>query len=294
MQIVHGDEIPVVSNGAGVRTGTVGKQILLTGDPASPDNFKFGLFHQSGEFFSPRHRHNFCQIRAQLEGDCAYGRSGKMTPGTVGFFPEGAYYGPQGPDVGETYTAALQFGGPGGQGLLTNAQTAEAKKELLKNGTFENGVYRRNPDAPGKRNVDGFEAVWEQVSGRKLVYPEAQYTEPFLMKPEGYRWMPLAGVSGVEQKTLGVFMDCEIPCALFKVEPKATFTAKGRGIFLVLSGRGALAGDTFRTFTSLYLNTGETAQFRAEALSEILLMGMPDLADIQTVAPAERQLEAAY
>ena len=156
------------------------------------------------------------------------------------------------------------------------------------------GSIRRNADVPGKRNVDGFEAVWEQVSGRKLVYPEAQYTEPFLMKPEGYKWTPLAGAVGVEQKTLGVFMDCEIPCTLFKVEPKATFTAKGRGIFLVLSGRGALAGETFRTYTSLYLDTGETAQFKADEVSEILLMGMPDLADIQTFAPAERQLEAAH
>jgi hypothetical protein len=68
MQIAHGDEVPIVCDGGGVRTGKVGKQFLLMGDPASPGNFKFGLFHQYGDFFSPRHRHNFCQFRVQLEG----------------------------------------------------------------------------------------------------------------------------------------------------------------------------------------------------------------------------------
>jgi len=114
MQIAHGDEVPVVCDGGGVRTGKVGKQFLLSGDPASPGNFKFGLFHQYGDFFSPRHRHNFCQFRVQLEGLCEYGLSGKMDPGTIGYFPEGAYYGPQGPDAGDTYTASLQLRGPSG------------------------------------------------------------------------------------------------------------------------------------------------------------------------------------
>ena len=89
MQIAHGDEVPVVCDGGGVRTGKVGKQFLLSGDPASPGNFKFGLFHQYSDFFSPRHRHNFCQFRVQLEGLCEYGLSGRMEPGTIGYFPEG-------------------------------------------------------------------------------------------------------------------------------------------------------------------------------------------------------------
>ncbi|HWA20918.1 MAG TPA: hypothetical protein VG735_00820 [Caulobacterales bacterium] len=281
MQIVHGDEVEIRCDGGGVRTGKVGKQIMLTGDPESPDNFKYGLFHQYGSFFSPRHRHNFCQIRAQLEGDCKYGKTITMRPGTVGYFPEGVHYGPQGPDVGDTYTATLQFGGLSGSGLLTTQQLADAKRELSKTGTFENGIFHRNEGEPGKRNVDGFEAVWEQIAGRKLVYPEAQYAEPIFMYPENYRWVPISGSAGVEEKSMGSFAGGQVKVAHYRVSPGATFTAKGRGVFLVLSGGGDLEGEKFRIYTSLYLNTGEKAQFKANRVSEILLMGMPDLAEIR-------------
>jgi hypothetical protein len=292
MQIAHGEEVPVVCDGGGVRTGKVGKQLLLSGDPSSAGNFKFGLFHQYGNFFSPRHRHNFCQFRVQLEGLCEYGLSGKMEPGTIGYFPEGAYYGPQGPDVGDTYTATLQFGGPSGSGLLTPEQTAAAKKELLKIGFFQEGVFHRNPDVPGKSTMDGFEAIWEQVNGRPLVYPEPQYATPVMMYPDNYQWMPADGASGVEEKVLGVFTDCQIPCALHRLQPGATFTAHGRGVFLVMSGHGAVEGDTFRRFTSVYLDTGETTRFAADRVSEILLLGMPDVAAIETYAPVEVASEA--
>ena len=277
MQIAHGDEVPIVCDGGGVRTGKVGKQFLLMGDPASPGNFKFGLFHQYGDFYSPRHRHNFCQFRVQLEGPCEYGLSGKMKPGTIGYFPEGTYYGPQGPDTEDTYTATLQFGGPSGSGLLTPEQTIAAKKELLKFGTFEKGVFRPNPDVTDRRNMDGFEAIWEHINGRKLVYPEPQYAAPVLMYPDHYQWMPVSGASGVEEKAMGLFTDCQIPCAMYRVQPGATLTAHGRGILMVMSGGGAVAGDRFRQYTSVYLDTGETTQFHANEVSEILLLGMPDV-----------------
>jgi hypothetical protein len=293
MQIVHGDEVPIDTGGGGVRTGKVGKQILLCGDETSPGNFKFGLFHQYGDFESPRHRHNFCQFRFELEGLCNYASDGKLTPGTLGYFPEGAYYGPQGPDTDITYTATLQFGGPGGQGLLTNQQAAEAKKELSKIGVFEGGVFRRNEGVPGKKNMDGYEAVWEQVAGRQLVYPEAQYTAPILMHVDNYQWMPVDGSPGVSIKAMGVFTDCEIPCAVYRVETGADFLAEGRGIFLVLSGRGNLEGETFRTYTSLYLDTGESAHFKADQLSEIVLMGLPNVADMKQNQMAGRHREAA-
>src|SRR5690349_8103687 len=43
--------------------------------------------------FSPRHRHNFDQIRFILEGSWEYARK-RYGAGWLGFFPEGAFYGP--------------------------------------------------------------------------------------------------------------------------------------------------------------------------------------------------------
>jgi hypothetical protein len=112
-----------------------------------------------------------------------------------------------------------------------------------------------------------------------------------MMYSDNYQWMPVAGADGVEEKLMGVFTDCRIPCALYRLQPGATFTAQGRGIFLVMSGRGPLEGDTFRQYTSVYLDTGETTRFRADEVSEILLMGMPDVAAIQTHSPVEAARE---
>ena len=61
---------------------------------------------------------------------------------------------------------------------------------------------------------------------------------------------------------------------------------------MVVSGRGAVEGDTFRRFTSVYLDTGETTGFKADDVSEILLLGMPDVALIETYAPGEVASEA--
>jgi hypothetical protein len=287
MQMAHGDEVAVFNDNTSVRTGKVDKQILIKGEPGSPGNFKFGLFGQHDGFYSPRHRHNFCQFRVQLTGVCDYALTGKMTTGTVAFIPEGAYYGPQGPDVGDSYTATVQFGGPSGQGYVTFEEKQAAKAALDKIGVFEKGVFRRNPGVPGKKNMDGFEALWEQVAGRELIYPQPQYQNPVLMHPENFQWTPLAGVAGVEQKALGVFTDCQIPCVLYRLSAGTSLQVKGRGVFLVMSGDGALESQTFRRFTALYLDTGEIARFKAQTVAEILLLGLPNVADLQIHAPAK-------
>ena len=58
-------------------------------------------------------------------------------------------------------------------------------------------------------------------------------------------------------------------------------TARGRGVFLVLEGRGTLADQPYRPLTGLYLGDGESATFRAVERSDILLLGLPALARMQ-------------
>ena len=45
-------------------------------------------------YFTPRHRHNFDQIRHTLSGIQSTGL-GDLAAGECGYFPEGSYYGPQ-------------------------------------------------------------------------------------------------------------------------------------------------------------------------------------------------------
>src|SRR4030088_2898167 len=47
-------------------------------------------------YFTPRHRHNFDQIRYTLTGIQSTGL-GDLAAGECGYFPEGSHYGPQKP-----------------------------------------------------------------------------------------------------------------------------------------------------------------------------------------------------
>src|SRR5262249_2622142 len=155
-----------------------------------------------GDFLSPRHRHNFDQFRVQLEGTMNFDRNGKMAPGTVGYFPEGAPYGPQTSD-GRSVTAVLQFGSASGSGYLSPEEVEAATGELKKFGTFKDGLFHRNAEVEGRRSTDGYQAIWEHVNGRVMEYPKPRYRDPIMADPANYEWLPIAGAPGAFHKPLG-------------------------------------------------------------------------------------------
>jgi hypothetical protein len=191
--------------------------------------------------------------------------------------------------------AVVQFGGPSGSGYLSQQQVNAAFDEMKKFGVFDKGVFRRNEGVPGKKNMDSFQAVWEYANQRPMVYPKPQYADPILMNPAHVRWMPLAGAEGVEVKTLGTFTDCQIGCARYRVAGGSSFTGKGRGLFLVLSGKGVVAGEPTRRYTAVYLEDGEQVTFEAEETTEIQLLGLPaeSLIGRQPLADEASEDEAA-
>jgi len=289
MMIVQGDEQPILDSRT-VRGGELRKQHLLVGEDLGPGNFFFVLAYQKGDFYSPRHHHNFDQFRYQIEGECSFGpTNGVMKPGTLGYFTEGSYYGPQ-TSEGANVVAVVQHGGPSGNGYLTQDELKEARQRMEKVGRFEKGIFYRNEGVPGKKALDSFQASWEFAKGRKMVYPKPQYADAIMMDTHNYRWMPLDGSPGVEEKAYGTFTDCKIRTASYKLDPGATLTATGRGIYFVLNGKGTLEGGPFRKYTSLYLASGESAKFRADETSEILLLGLPDISRMRTPIP---ELETA-
>lgn len=288
MKIVQGDQLPFEETRS-IREGRIDKKYLFKGEEGTPDNFVCGLYYQVNEFYAPRHRHNFDQWRYQLEGETHFGQSGTLKPGMLGYFPEGAYYGPNAADENTSKDlngiVLMQFSGPSGGGYLSQVETYRAYEEMKQFGHFKDGVYYRNEGVPGKKTDDAFRATWEYANKRTLVYPKPQYNAMIMMDTANYRWIPLAGAPGVEEKSLGIFSDCKVPAAQYKLDPGATFTAKGRGVYLVLSGRGTVEGEPFRRFTGLYVEAGEGGTFRAEETSEILLLGLPDPARMRKALP---------
>jgi hypothetical protein len=291
MQIVHANELPIEEKKSSGRVGSYRRRVVLRGEPGSPGNFSLIIYNQNGSFRSPRHHHNFDQFRYQIDGMADFDRNGKLRPGMLGYFPEGAYYGPQsGP---EHIVAVLQFGGPSGSGYLSPQQSQGAHRDLNEMGMFEGGVYRRNPGVEGKKNQDSYEAVWQHVHKRPLVYPKPQYLAPIVMDSNNVPPSPLEGVPGVEKRTLGTFTNCEIPAARYTLSPGAAFVAKGRGIYMVLSGGGAVEGEALQELTTIYLDDSEQATLKTTATTEILLMGMPSVERMAKQPSASTQQQAA-
>ncbi len=140
-------------------------------------------------YFTPRHRHNFDQIRYTLSGVQSTGL-GDLAAGECGYFPEGSHYGPQ-QQKGPCECLVLQFQGASGEHLLSNEEMNATYEKLLKSGgKFENGVYKGfKPDGTPK-NKDSYEAIWEEHEGRDLVFPEPRYRQPVMMLAKNYRFWP--------------------------------------------------------------------------------------------------------
>jgi hypothetical protein len=279
MKLVHADEVEW-KRGLQYRGGLFHFRHLLNGEPGTVGNFQFNIGRQQGDFYSPRHRHNFDQFRFQLEGASNFDRNGKMTSGTLGYFPEGAPYGPQSSD-GPATTAVLQFGGASGGGYLSRDEVSAATEELKKFGTFEGGIFRRNDDAEGRRNTDGYQAIWEHVHGERMEYPKPRYRDPIMVDPAHYHWLPVAEVPGVVHKELGTFTERRCAAAIVRLPRGAIYPADGRGVYLVLSGAGVVQHAPYRQLTAFHLNAGERAEMVARDETELLRLVLPDLAGLQ-------------
>jgi hypothetical protein len=289
MKIVHGDEIPF-KRGLQYRGGTFHSRTLMEGEPGTLGNFSLVLGRNEGDFFSPRHRHNFEQIRYAFEGTLDFAKTGKLAEGMVGYFPEAVAYGPQSQAEGQVSTAlVLQFGGASGSGYLSRDEVKDGMEDLKKYGEFKDGVFHRRDAKDGKVNLDAFQAIWEHVNEKPMTYPKPRYESPLLMDPTNYDWVPVAGADGVSEKILGVFTERRTEIAVLKLAAGASHTVRGRGVYFVLAGAGSLDGAAFRRMTTLYVDTGESATLQAQETAEILHFGLPNLAGLAAPKPVAAQ-----
>ena len=293
MKIIQGEEV-ALRRGLEYRGGVFHSRLLLEGEAGTVGNFQLSIGVSQGDFYSPRHRHNFEQIRVGLEGTLDFGRDGRLTPGVVGYFPEGVFYGPQTQNPDETAAAAvLQFGGASGSGYLSNGEVRAGVQTLAAFGEFKNGVFRRRLPFHGKKNADGYQAIWEHHHQRPLRYPPPRYPLPIFMDSSNYTWVPVEGAPGALEKLLGVFTERRTQARLIKLDAGAQYIARGRSVYLVLRGAGAIGAEPMRALTALDLDRGEAATIAAREESELMHFGLPDLAGLSLPQPAEVAAEAA-
>jgi len=274
LRVVHIDDVPLVER-PNIRGGTLLSRCLLTGEPGTPWNFALQL-SSTPTYYSPRHRHNFDQIRYQLSGDFDFSADGMMKPGTIAYFPEGTYYGPQQCESGSE-TLVLQFGGASRSGYLCAEDHERASAELASRGTFAKGVYTQIRPDGSKLNKDAYEAVWEHVNGRPLVYPGERYLRPVFMEPGSFNWVAVDGQPGVCAKSLGEFSELRTRLAVYRLAPGASLSLADHSIYFVTSGSGCAGNQPFERYSTIDAPAGQRGSLTCGAGEpvELLHIGLP-------------------
>jgi len=273
MRVAHADTIEWAPL-SGHRAGTIRFKRLLEGRPGDPGNFELSLARADGDYYTPRHRHNFDQIRVALEGRFNFATKRDLKERAVGYFPEGTAYGPQ--EARErSVILLLQFGGASGDGFMSYDQLASGYAALQRQGDFDSGVFRSG-DSGRRVNRDGYEAIWEHVNGRSVQYPAARYEDPVVMHPDAYRWRDLGG--GVQRKRLGVFSEAGTEVGLLQLQPGSASGFDGARLGFVLDGGVRVGDQSLARWSAVHAERGEALTLAASSPSEVFYVRLPDFA----------------
>jgi hypothetical protein len=126
-----------------------------------------------------------------------------LKAGTVGYFPEGTFYGPQS-DTSKSVVLLLQMGGSAGYGFMSYQQLTAGYEKLSDLGRFDGGVFTRSTTDGRVIRKDGYEAIWEHVNGHAVQYPPPRYEEPVIIYPDGFGWLATHD-PGFELKHMATF-----------------------------------------------------------------------------------------
>lgn len=282
MRVSRYNEIPWVS-GFGGRGGENGKpdsyekKLLFQGDPTEPGNFDLSVLHYIGKVYTPRHRHNFDQIRFPLVGKENYGPTRDLPERCVGFFPEGVHYGPQDKEA-NTEMLLLQFEGASRSGYVNSQQLRAARVALEKKGEYKNGVYSWVDEKGTKHNKDGHQAAWEYAMGKPLSYPAPRYAEPVILFPGNFQWQPIKDNARI--KELGSFGEGRTHTRMLGLDSGSCSLPEQtqRTLAFVSQGTGTVGGQDVTERDAILLEPGERALFESKSGFEVLLVGLPKLA----------------
>jgi hypothetical protein len=264
-----------------LRAGKLTMWRLLEGIEGTSHNFSIELFEHATDYFSPRHKHNFEQLRLQIAGETDFGKAGKLTEGMVGYFPEGTPYGPQNASQGAV-GLNVQFG----SAYISKSRVATAMKEMSRRGEFKNGAFCWKDSDGGTHNQDSFEALWEHVYGQPLEYAKPRYLDPVLMQPAHFTWVASSNEPGVSHKTLGVFTEKQTEVSLLRLDTGARHLSDGGRAYFTASGEGHTDKDRWSSRTAIHLLPGEQAEFVATAPSQFLVIRFSGLEFMKKIEEA--------
>jgi hypothetical protein len=259
------------------RPGGVGFVSLLRGVEGRPDNFELTLVESEDEYFAPRHRHNFDQLRLMLRGGFGFDPGFEQNEGSIGYFCEGIPYTQKGAK-GNVHLL-LQFGGASGSGYMSFRQLYAAVDELKTRGEFHAGIYRWR-DRDGKEHkIDGYQAAWEHVFGRKLEYPQPRFAHPIILYPDRFEWVSELGQDGVQHKMLANFNERGATLSMWKLRARASMllgASERQQLFYVMSGTLRCGTATAQPGDAIATEPGELIRCEAQDEAQFYCIELPN------------------
>jgi len=243
--------------------------------------------HQKGAYYSPRHRHNFDQVRFTIAGGVKYGPI-QTQPGDCIYFPEGVFYGPTEIASDEALTCTMQTQGPTWGFFPERSQLEETTAELA--AEIELDRARGRFRWPNGRYQDSYEAAWERMTGTKIVYPAARYSSPVLLRSSAFAWVPTADDPGVSVKSLARFNETGPTISMIRIEPGRRVPggqSDCHQLSTVFSGTARYGDRTAPLGTFMYYPPGCAYDaLAAEEACEILVVQFQPKAAVQTASVA--------
>jgi hypothetical protein len=241
-----------------MREGVLAQKHLLFGQDDTPTNYDLNMgLAGAGGWRTPRHRHNFDQIRYVIKGQLPYGENLLLPEGWIAYFPESVPYGPQERAEG-LETMVLQFGGASGNGYLSVARREAANAALNKRGTFKKGMFTYTDDHGTEHTVDGSAACFEQATGQKLAFAPPRYADVIAMNPDAFDWRQEE--DGVYTKTLGTFTERNARIGFVKLDPEASYKVGAKESIEILfqtKGRVVLDNVTYDRHSAFEFKPGD-------------------------------------
>jgi hypothetical protein len=258
-------------------TGALAFKYLLEGEEFAPENYVLIVAKNAKKFDMPRHRHYFEQFRYAIEGELNIGDGIRVRQGELGYFPEGTPYGPQDDPAGPL-AMVIQFGGGSGQGYLSRKQYNEGHAGLSGKGRFEDSVFiTHGPDGHEKRTFS-IDAIYEEIFGRRPVYPKPRYTDPIIMSPDAFDWVPVEGARGVAAKLLGSFTERVVVAEMFRLDPGARLefvAGDAIGLGFVIEGEARLGDRAVGQHSAFEIGPAERGNLAATAATTLLSFRLP-------------------
>lgn len=224
---------------------------------------------------SPRHRHDFDQIRYALKSNLEYAPDREIPEGCFAYFPEGTYYGPFTLDP-DMQLLGLQFQGASRSRFVDYDTLRSAQQELGGKGEFKQGIYTWSDENGRKHNKDGHQAVMEHITGTPLKIPAPRYADPILIYPQNFNWRN-AG-TGAFYKEFGTFSERGTVIGMIRLEANGSYmvpSPERTTLLVVLSGSANVAGKSLVKQDAIRLDPGETLALTSPDGAELSLYGLP-------------------